>query len=147
MLGVKDYPVFYENVTDRMPVMMGVNVPTFGVFDVLAVQAEYFRTPWLNNTYSIAEGDGQRVFNTPYLPGGGDEVLAGRVYEDARRDDWKWSVMARKSVGRLTLSAQVARDHLRLPSSEYFYGPQYDPNEVTAFPDAWYWATQVSWGL
>lgn len=147
VLGVKDYPVFYENITDRMPVMMGVNVPTFGLLDLLTVQAEYFRMPWLNNTYSIAEGDGQRVFNTPYLPGPGDEVLAGRVYEGLRRDDWKWSVMASKTVGRLTFSAQAARDHLRLPSSEYFYGAQYDPNEVTTFPDSWHWSTQVSWGL
>ncbi len=147
VLGVKDYPVFYESITDRMPVMVGMNVPTFGLLDLLTVQAEYFRMPWLNNTYSIAEGDGLRVFNTPYLPGGGDEILAGRVYEGLRRDDWKWSVMARKTWGRLTFSAQAARDHLRLPSSEFFYGAQYDPNEVTTFPDSWHWSTQVSWGL
>lgn len=147
VLGVKDYPVFYEKVTDRMPVMLGFNVPTFGVLDLLAVQGEYFRSPWLNNTYSLAAGDQNRVVNTPYLPSSGDARLAARVYEGLRRDDWKWSVTARKSLGRLTFSAQVARDHLRLPSSEFYYGPQYDPNEVTTFPDSWYWATQVSWGL
>src|SRR5690606_20413206 len=107
----------------------------------------YFRSPWLNNTYSLAAGDQNRVVNTPYLPSSGDARLAARVYEGLRRDDWKWSVTARKSLGRLTFSAQVARDHLRLPSSEFYYGPQYDPNEVTTFPDSWYWATQVSWGL
>jgi hypothetical protein len=147
VLGVRDYPVFYDNIMDRMPIMVGFNLPAFRFLDVLAVQAEHFRSPWLNNTYSLAEGDGRRVFNTPYLPGSSDEVLGGRVYEQLRRDDWKWSVMARKRVGRMTFSAQVARDHLRLPSSEFYYGPQYDPNEITTFPDSWYWATQVSWGL
>jgi hypothetical protein len=147
VLGVKDHPVFYENITDRMPVMFGVNLPTFRILDLLTVQAEYFRTPWLNNTYSIAEGDGERVFNTPYLPSSEDAVLAPRVYEGLRRDDLKWSILARKQFGRVTLSAQAARDHLRLPSSEFFYGPQYDPNEVTTFPDSWHWSTQIGWGL
>jgi hypothetical protein len=147
VLGVRNYPVFYEDRTDRMPVMFGVNVPTFRVLDLLSVQAEYFHSPWLNNTYSIAEGDGQRVFNTPYLPGSGDARLAGRVYEGTEPNDWKWSVLARKRFGRVTLSAQAARDHLRLPSSEFYYGPQYDPNEITTFSDAWHWSTQVSWGL
>lgn len=148
VLGVKDYPVFYENVTERMPVMMGVNLPAFGVLDLLTVQAEYFRAAWLNNTYSIASGDGKRTFNTPYLPDPfADPLLAGRVYEGVRRDDWKWSVMAQKRIGRLTLTAQAARDHLRLPSSEFYYGPQYDPNEITTFTNSWHWSTQVSWGL
>jgi len=147
VLGVKDYPVYYENITDRMPVMLGANLPTFGFLDLLTVQAEYFHAAWLNNTYAIAEGDGFRAFNTPYLPGSNDAVLAPRVYEGLRRDDWKWSVLARKQVGRLTLSAQAARDHLRLPSSEFYYGPQYDPNEVTTFTNSWHWSTQISWGL
>ena len=147
VLGLENHPVFYEKITDRIPVMFGVNLPTFGVLDLLALQTEYFPNPWLNNTYSLAEGDGKRVFNTPYLPGGNDEVLAGRVYEGLRRDDWKWSLLARRAFGRLTFSAQVARDHLRLPSSEFYYGAQYDPNEVTTFPDSWHWSTQVSWGL
>lgn len=147
VLGVKNYPVFYEKRSERTPVMFGVNVPTFRALDLLAVQAEYFHSSWLNNTYSIAEGDGKRVFNTPYLPGSGDTRLAGRVYEGAEPNDWKWSVLARKRFGRVTLSAQAARDHLRLPSSEFYYGPQYDPNEITTFSDAWHWSTQVSWGL
>ncbi len=147
VLGVRNHPVFYEKITDRMPVMVGFNFPAFGILDVVSLQAEYFRSPWLNNTYPLAEGDGKRVFNTPFIPSAGDDLLAGRVYEGLRRDDWKWSAMARKRLGRVTFSAQVARDHLRLPSSEFYYGPQYDPNEVTAFPDSWYWASQVSWGL
>lgn len=147
VLGVKDHPVFYENITDRMPVMIGANLPAFGILDLLTVQAEYFNSPWLNNTYSIATGDGKRVFNTPYLPASDDAVLAPRVYEGLRRDDWKWSVLAQKRIGRLTLSAQAARDHLRLPSSAFFFGPQFDPNEVTTFTNSWHWSTQVSWGL
>lgn len=147
VLGFKNHPVYYESVLDRMPVMFGANLPVFGVLDILTVQVEYFKSAWLNNTYSIATGDGKRVFNTPYFPGSGDQLLAPRVYEGARSDDWKWSVLAQKRVGRLTLSAQAARDHLRLPSSVFFFGPQYDPNEVTAFTDSWHWSTQVSWGL
>ena len=64
------------------------------------------------------------------------------------KDNWKWSVLAKKTIqNRLTVSFQCARDHLRLPSSKYYYGPQFEPNEVTAFKDSWYWVTQISWGI
>jgi hypothetical protein len=120
------------------------------MLDLLAVQVEYFDSPWLNNSYSIGAGNQERVVNTPFLPAGtGDAVLSRNDYNDqAERDNWKWSVLARKNIAnRLTLSVQVARDHLRMPSSKFYYGPQYEPNEITAFPDSWYWASQISWGL
>ncbi len=149
VLGLKNYPVYYEKIMERMPFMMGVNIPCFHVLDLLAVQAEYFNSPWLNNTFSIASGNNERVNNTPYFPIGNDNVLSQKSYNDqAGKDNWKWSVLAKKTLQkRLTISAQVARDHLRLPSSKYYYGPQFEPNEVTAFKDSWYWVTQISWGI
>jgi hypothetical protein len=153
VLGVKNYPVFYTDVMKRIPIMAGFNIPTFRLLDLFAVQVERFNSPWLNNTYSIASGSGEgeqrKVLNTPFLPNSGDVVLSRNNYNDgSNRDNWKWSLLAKKTIqGRLTFSAQVARDHLRIPSSQFYYGPQYEPNEVTAFEDSWYWVTQISWGL
>jgi hypothetical protein len=149
VLGVRNHPVFYKRIRERTPIMGGFNVPTFRVLDLLSVQIEYFDSPWLNNSYSIGAGNQERVVNTPFIPKASDAILSRNTYNDqAERDNWKWSVLARKTVAnRLTLSAQVARDHLRMPSSQFYYGPQYEPNEITAFPDSWYWTTQISWGL
>ncbi|HAO98663.1 MAG TPA: hypothetical protein DCQ83_01315 [Fibrobacteres bacterium] len=149
VLGLKNYPVYYEKISERMPIMMGINLPCFRILDLLAVQAEYFNSPWLNNTFSFASGNHERVNNTPYLPISNDTVLSRTNYNDmTAKDNWKWSVLAKKTIqNRLTVSFQCARDHLRLPSSKYYYGPQFEPNEVTAFKDSWYWVTQISWGI
>lgn len=145
VLGVKNYPVYYNKVTERIPIMAGFNLPTFRMLDLLSIQMEYFNSPWYNNTNYV----GQKLSNIPLVPLGTDAILSRAEYNDqTKKDNWKWSVLAKKTIqGRLTLSAQVASDHLRLTSSEYYYGPQFDHNEVTAFTNHWYWMTQVSWGI
>ncbi len=149
VLGVKNYPVFYTKMQDRMPIMMGINLPTFHWLDLLAVQTEYFNSPWLNNTYSLGSGIQAKAVYTPYLPPSNYTVLSDADYNDQTgNDDWKWSVLARKNIAnRLTVSVQIARDHLRMPSSRFYYGPQFEPNEITAFKSSWYWVTQISWGI
>jgi hypothetical protein len=89
------------------------------------------------------------VINTPYLPSGSASPLSKNNYNDqSKNNDWKWSVLARKNIhNRLTVSVQVANDHLRLPSSQDYFGPQFEPNEITAFRNSWYWMTQFSWGI
>ena len=152
ILGVEDYPIYYSSMMDRMPVMMGVNLPGFHWLDLFVVQAEYFHPRWANNTFFIGNGDGSKnwVINTPYLPAGtADDPLSKNDYNDqSGSNHWKWSLLAKKTIRkRLKVSVQVANDHLRLPSSLDFYGPNFEPNEITAFKNSWYWMTQFSWGI
>ena len=42
LLGVKNYPIFFEDKTERMPIIMGINLPTFKVLDVLSFEYEIF---------------------------------------------------------------------------------------------------------
>lgn len=145
LLGVKDYPVFYERRGDRIPVMAGFNLPGFRIFDLISVQMEYYKSRWLNNTSQIAND----ALPLPFFPIANDTVASRTDWNDlARRDDWKWSVLVQKKIaGFITLSGQVANDHLRMVSSRYYYGPQYDHNEITVSKDDWYWMTQISWGI
>ncbi|MDQ3001317.1 MAG: hypothetical protein M3Y08_08660 [Fibrobacterota bacterium] len=145
VLGLKNYPVFYTKVTERMPIMFGFNLPTFRWLDLLSVQGEVLKSPWLNNTAQI----GNSASPTPALPQAFDRVASKNEWNDlATKDDWKWSILAKKKIGNyITISGQAANDHMRMVSSRYFYGPQYDHNEVTVSSDHWYWMTQVSWGI
>jgi hypothetical protein len=145
LLGIKDYPIFYTKKSQRIPVMVGFNFPGFKLLDLFAVQVEHLNTPWLNNTSQIAN-DGVPL---PIFPKATDAVASKTEWNDlATRDDWKWSVLIQKKLGRhITLSAQAANDHMRVVSSRYFYGPQFDHNEVTVSPDHWYWMTQLAWGI
>jgi hypothetical protein len=144
ILGTRNYPIFYKKVTERMPVMVGFNFPGFKFFDLISLQGEYMNSPFVNSTYSRSVHGA----NTPFYPSGSDRVMSKNEYNDiAGKDNVKWSMLVKKSLGNVTLSAQAASDHLRVPSSEYYYGPQFDPNEVTITKEHWYVMTQIAWGI
>lgn len=143
VLGIKNYPVFYQKITERMPVMAGFNLPTFGLLDLLAVQWEYFNSPNLNNTYTVGENN----WSIPYLPE--DDLFSQDEWNDlTKKDNYSWSITAkRKVMGVLTVSGQVARDHMRTIGTDWFYGARFEPNEVLHKTSSWYWMFQLGWSL
>lgn len=143
ILGVQNYPVYYEKITERMPIMVGFNLPTFKFLDLLSVQWEYFNSPNLNNTYTV----GQKNWTIPYLPE--DDLFSQKEWNDLTgKDNYSWSIVARKRVlGALTVNAQVARDHLRTIGTDWFYGSRFEPNEVLHKTSSWYWMFQLGWNL
>lgn len=144
VLGLQNFPVFYQKVTERMPIMVGFNLPTFKLLDLFALQVEYMNSPYLNNTYQIAAYEA----NIPYFPTESDSLVSKTTYNDlANKDNFKWSVLLKKSLGPITFSAQAACDHLRVPAALFYYGPQFDNNEVTVSSKDWYFMTQLSWGI
>ena len=48
ILGLKNYPVYYDDLSKRIPIMVGFNVPTFKVFDVLALEVENYNWNYSN---------------------------------------------------------------------------------------------------
>ena len=104
ILGVKNYPGYYTQLWQRIPLMFGINFPAFKVLDVLAVQGEYYRSPYPNSYYRV-------MFNmspTPY-------VKPDMQWSYYQGDDWKWSIYASKKIlGGLSLIAQLANDHTRV---------------------------------
>lgn len=105
VLGVQDYPVLYPNIKERAPVMLGFNVPTFKLLDVLSLEMEYYASKLPN---SIRETQ-NKAQPQPTLP-----PIGGYIPEDWDKDDWKWSLFAQRSFGPgFALSGQVARDHAR----------------------------------
>jgi hypothetical protein len=145
LLGLKDYPLFYTKKSERMPVMVGVNLPTFGMLDLLAVQAEYLKSSQLNSYYYLAEGN----VAIPYMPEGDLNAYSKTDYLDATEsDNFSWSILARKSIyNTFTISAQLARDHLRTVNADWWYASKQEPNEVLPTSKAWYWMLQFGWNI
>ena len=143
VLGLENYPVFYENITERMPIMVGFNFPTFGALDLFAVQMEYFNSPNLNNTYTV----GQNNYSIPYLPE--DNHFSEKEWNDlTKKDNVSWSITARKRIlGGLNINAQVARDHMRTIGTDWFYGSRFEPNEILHKTSSWYWMFQLGWNI
>jgi hypothetical protein len=130
ILGLKNYPKYYEDIKRRIPVMVGFNLPAFGWLDKFALEVEYYASKNMAD-YGKAEAD------YSWVP---------RVSPDVNntRDDWKWSLyFSRVILGHLRLSGQMANDHLRM------FGP---PDigfmsfaETTTTPKDWYWMLKTTY--
>jgi hypothetical protein len=64
LLGVKNYPYFFEDRMARIPIVFGMNLPTFKFFDVLAVEFEYRKRDFPNSTKRVGD-DNQSVWRIP----------------------------------------------------------------------------------
>lgn len=123
ILGLKSYPVYFDNLSERIPVMVGLNFPTFGLLDYLSIEAEYYTSP--HNNTPPTKPDEMRPYEEPY----GSE------------DDLKWSISAKRSLGDfVAIYARVANDHLRFENAS---GGTESWERMSA-PDHWYWTAKAT---
>lgn len=133
VLGVKDYGYFYNDITKRMPIMLGVYVPTFKVLDFLCAEMEYFKSDYLNNPYWMLYA------NYP-IP----QELGAKL--PFKKSDFKWSIIAKKSFTKhIYMSAMFGRDHyfLRFPSGRYNVENIKNFGEAMPGAEHWQWMLRV----
>jgi hypothetical protein len=130
-----------------MPVMLGINLPGFGLLDLVTVQYEYFASPHRNSYLESIQSNGA----TPDFVASNDRILSRDAYADGlKKDDHSWSVLVRKNVTRgVTFSLQAARDHARMVSHAFYAGPGLAPQAIfyTTDKQNWYWMAQFSFGI
>ena len=124
--------------------MVGFNLPTFKLLDLVSLQAEYFHSPYANNFLSLGNAKA-----TPYFPQGTNKEFSQSDYYDAAtKDDFSWSVLLQKRIlPGLNLYGQFARDHVRTVGTDWFFGSRLEPNEILNTSKDWYWMTMLSWDL
>lgn len=130
VLGWKNYPGFYEKRDQRLPVMLGLNLPTFNYLDFLAVEVERY------TSQDLPTFDRRAQLNLPQ-PGTHKGEQEDEWDETRRKkDDLKWVISARRTFGGWGLALQAGTDHTKLmdDGDNDFY------NAMTR-PDHWY--TQV----
>jgi hypothetical protein len=147
VLGVRNQPIYYENVLHRMPAMVGVHVPTFGILDLLAVEAEYLNNPYRDSQLEL-EGSSYAELPGLSLPipdlTKAEYKLPRMPEAHVHGDDLKWSVHAIKTlVPGLKLKVQAANDHIRL----YTFDPVPSPTPQTAGKSEWYYLVHLQWGF
>lgn len=149
VLGWKNYPYYYEDRMARIPVMMGVRLPTFRLLDMLSVEFEYRKAEFLN---SSRVSYGESALPLPYIK----SVNSTESYSDlltrykAQRDSLMdgvgihWSVNFKRTViPGMALLGQVASDHTR--GFEFHGFPLSEP--TTATWKDWYFIFRVELGI
>jgi hypothetical protein len=131
VIGLENYPRYYESVWQRMPVMMGLNLPAFGLLDKFCLEVEYYGSKNFPD-YAKAETNASWI---PRVPG---------TNPDNSRNDWKWSLYgSRVLMGHLRIAGQVANDHLFVPSPPAASDP--DWAEALTTPKDWYWMLKLAY--
>lgn len=147
ILGLKNYPIWYEDIMDRWPIMLGINIPTFKLLDVLSIELEHNPSPYWNTS----ERTWRNRSPLPYIPGhkhydtSDDSEWENGIPGAITNDDFKWSVYASRKFGHFRVSAQVASDHMI--RSQYMLGPPTSMRYTELCPRSkdWYWMTRVSY--
>jgi hypothetical protein len=149
LLGVKDQPYYYSRKSERMPIMAGINLPTFGLLTKLTFETEYYKSRYPNTIYYPF--DSQLGLPLP-LGGDGGESDPKNFSDSAfaadkkkfTQDDWKWSIYAsRRIMDGVSLHVQAASDHLR------HFNPEAKPSNKpsTLTPSDWYYVVRLDFGL
>jgi len=153
LLGIQDQPFYYDKKSERMPIMAGLAVPTFGILSKLNFEVEYHKSRFRNTVgapfyYSLPiplDDDGTQ--DNPYRYDLNTYPVAERdsISKAFKKDDLHWSVYASRKLGQaISISAQVASDHQRHPT-----GPEVKPSvePPTVRPQDWYYVARLEFGL
>jgi hypothetical protein len=112
--------------------MVGFNIPTFSLLDFLSLEVEYYASKNSSDNSGAAWGGAWVALQNDQ-----DLVHYGK------RDDWKWSFNAAKTLfGHVQASAQVADDHLRPGGS---HDIPWIGKEALRTPSDWYWTCKVAY--
>lgn len=149
-LGIQDQPYFYDKPLERMPIMLGMNIPTFRALDVLGLEIEYRQSRYPN---TFRSGFYEQ------LPLPWDAITDISAYDendpgysqresDFKKDDFKWSVYAKRTLGKgLAVHAQAASDHIRFVTTEGGgkFRPTFAP--TTRESGQWYYVLRLEFGI
>ena len=134
-IGVQNYPaainspIWYNSILERIPVMIGFNVPSFKLLDVLSLEGEWWGNRYPNSMEGIVN-DGLPI---PFQPG--TEVIDSTQYKD---DDLKWSIYGCKTFAEhYRVTFQVADDHMRTFAWDW---DRQDWEECLRAHGCWYYA-------
>jgi hypothetical protein len=143
VLGVKDYPTYYESISERIPVMVGFNLPTFKLFDIFSIEVEYYNSKFQNNIRDVF----QLSYPKWQLPPGQTTSTYPAFIDTSKivtEDDIHWSIYAKKSLFEgLDLFIQVASDHMRVLS----FNAEPGDIDVTRKPSQWYYLARLQMGF
>lgn len=148
--GLKNYPVSdtlnmnypgYDDLAKRTIILLGLNIPTFKVLDVLSLELEYWNNDFANSYwYPYPTGGGNQQNPNPWKYG-------HLGYHTDPHGPWHWSVYMKKTFyNHYKLKLQFSRDHTILQTS-LTGRTNGDPQEAMDGLGNWMWMGKVEFGF
>ncbi len=148
VLGVQNYGSVYKQISRRIPVMVGINLPVWGLVDFLSIEGEYYGSRYRNDLANIGtlNGVADWTIQLPTRPTPSPMPVAGG-YADSTRDNIKWSLNVEKTVaGHVKFIGQIADDHYRpRPIATGLINSTGGTAEAMTTPKDWYFMFRVGY--
>lgn len=172
IIGLQDYGNTYGDITERIPVMLGFNLPTFKWLDHIALEVEYYGSPYRNDLVRLGNNNIVAPWtiqshpvpspmpsqNSDYkidadgnwINAQGDTVSVngtGMARENISVDNIKWSLYLDKTFSdHIRFTAQVANDHYRpRPVATGLIDATGGTAEAFSEPSNWYFMFRVGY--
>lgn len=162
VIGLKNYPASlvrtsidprdamnqwgYTKISERMPWMVGINIPLWKILDVCAFELEKYPAPYPNDYFQVLMEKGlpvptwYHVYRDNIKIENHDTVSWNMPYDSAvYQNRWFWSLyMKKKLAEHFSLTGQISKDHMRWDVN---LGNKinYDTEEAMVKPGEWSW--------
>jgi hypothetical protein len=156
ILGLRNYPVYVDSVngigtnpdmttrydlrSERMPFMVGFNIPTFKILDVVSFEWEFWANRYLNNRFNQISGTNGTRYPLPTQPS-----LTGNKLDSNAVGKVKWSIYAKKEFKNVAIVAQCGRDHRQVFAMSDPRFSDYGDNLIKS--KDWYYLIKVAYGF
>jgi hypothetical protein len=147
---------FYSDIKQRIPVMVGFNIPTFsgllnrigGIWPSFALDYLSFELEWYGWPYPLAYGDVNQ-FRVMYpIPPTASNYPGGDPLAYKKKDNWKFSVNFRKTILKgFSVIGQVARDHTHYDVYYTKFNTGYFSTEAFSLTSDWGWWFKLQYNL
>jgi hypothetical protein len=129
ILGFKNYGQYYADISQRMPIMAGFNLPNFKMLDILSFEMEYYKQ------------DTNYIANTPNAS---SLVIPDDYPPAAARSFYKWSFYGVKTITKgLAIKGLIGRDHFRGTDPV----GNYDVKEHMNGPGDWHYKLRIMYSF
>jgi len=147
---------FYSDITQRIPVMVGFNIPTFSswlnnrggfwrslMLDYLSLEIEWYGWP-----YPLGYGNVDQ-FRVMYpVPPSVQDYPGSDPLAFKEKDNWKYSVNFKKTVvNGFSIIGQVARDHTHYDVYYTKFNTGYFSSEAFSLTKDWGWWLKLQYSL
>jgi len=123
------------SIFNRMPLMFGINLPTWKMLDLLSVELEWFYSPYANHWLGLFDQQ------STYSPQPG---FLKQWDNYVNKDNFKWAIHIRKSVGKFEVRGLFSSDHTIYVINNVTNG---NFEQTMKRPKDWQWLIQLRYNL
>jgi hypothetical protein len=128
--------VFPKNsLLHRMPFMVGINLPTWKILDLLSIELEWFYSPYANDWFGLFDWQKAEARQPASLKQWDNYI---------NKDNFKWAINIKKSISNFEIRSFFGSDHTIYPYDNLQNG---NFEQTLKRKGDWHWFVELRYNL